>query len=247
MKIKEFVQDKKNFNKGTKKGGEILKESLKRYGAGRSILLDKNNNIIAGNKTHMTQLDIDPDTECIIVETDGSKMVAVKRTDLSIEDDKGRGLALMDNRAAEENINLDYVLIKEALDKETIKAAKIEEKIKSKTELLSDLAFNSIYYKPKEKPNIKLMDCVCLEKYKKKIDALNEFDLTEDQKDVLRWFAYRFIKIDFENVANYYAFNATEEERKAMERLRLVLVDGAEKGFIEDELIRISNIMNEMD
>jgi hypothetical protein len=55
------------------------------------------------------------------------------------------------------------------------------------------------------------------------------------------WFCYRFLKIDFESVANYYAFNASEEMKKAMERLRLVLVDGGVNGFIEDELLRIVN------
>ena len=62
--------------------------------------------------------------------------------------------------------------------------------------------------------------------------ALNEYDLTPEQREVLSVFAYRFIKIDFESVANYYAFNAGEEEKKAIERLRLVLTDmGGGKGI----------------
>ena len=60
------------------------------------------------------------------------------------------------------------------------------------------------------------------------------------------WFCYRFLKIDFESVANYYAFNASEEMKKAMERLRLVLVDGGVNGFIEDELLRIINTEMEL-
>jgi spore germination protein YaaH len=63
--------------------------------------------------------------------------------------------------------------------------------------------------------------------------------LTDDQKSLLKFFAYRFIKIDFENVANYYSFNASEEEQKAIERLRLVLTDNGVKGFIEDDLLKI--------
>ena len=43
-------------------------------------------------------------------------------------------------------------------------------------------------------------------------------------------------------MANYYAFNASEEEKKAIERLRLVLVDGALRGFVEDELLNIMNL-----
>ena len=110
------------------------------------------------------------------------------------------------------------------------------------TERLSELKFDTPYYEPKEIPNIKLSECVDLEKFKAKIKAIEDSPLTEEQKETLKLFAYRFIRIDFENVANYYAFNASEEEQKIMERLRLVLVDGGVDGFIEDELIRINNL-----
>jgi len=48
------------------------------------------------------------------------------------------------------------------------------------------------------------------------------------------------LKIDFENVANYYYYNASDEEKEIIERLRLVLIDNGENGFIEDELLRIT-------
>ena len=69
--------------------------------------------------------------------------------------------------------------------------------------------------------------------------------LTDEQKEVLKMFAFRFIKIDFENVANYYYFNAGNEEQKAIERLRLVLVDGGIEGFIEDDLLKIMETIGE--
>lgn len=112
----------------------------------------------------------------------------------------------------------------------------------TETNKLSDLKFDTPYYQPVKMPDIKLRDCVNLEKFEAKVKALDEFDLTEEQKAVLKLFAYRFIKIDFESVANYYAFNASEEEKKAIERLRLVLVDGALRGFVEDELLNIKNL-----
>ena len=46
-----LVQDDHNFNKGTEQGNRLLRESLEKYGAGRSMLIDKDNRIIAGNKT----------------------------------------------------------------------------------------------------------------------------------------------------------------------------------------------------
>ena len=110
------------------------------------------------------------------------------------------------------------------------------------TELLSGLEYKPMYYEPKENPHINLEDCVDLEKYNNKLKALDEYKLTKEQKEILKLFVYRFIKIDFENVANYYFFNATEEEQKAIERLRLVLTDDGLNGFIEDDLIRILNL-----
>ena len=50
-KIKELIQDDKNFNKGTEFGNSLIEKSFRKFGAGRSILIDKNNRIIAGNKS----------------------------------------------------------------------------------------------------------------------------------------------------------------------------------------------------
>jgi len=116
---------------------------------------------------------------------------------------------------------------------------------KTETEKLSELKFESIYYEPKIKPEITLSDCLDLTKYNAKIKAIEKMKLTDEQKEVLKMFAYRFIKIDFENVANYYYFNAGNEEQKAIERLRLVLVDGGIEGFIEDDLLKIMETIGE--
>jgi hypothetical protein len=107
------------------------------------------------------------------------------------------------------------------------------------TELLSGLDYKPMYYEPKEEPNINLEDCLDLTKYNEKIKALDEYNLTKEQKKILKMFAYRFIKIDFESVANYHSFNANEDEQKAIERLRLVLTDDGSNGFIEDDLLRL--------
>ena len=95
-KLKDLIQDDRNLNAGTERGQQLIEKSLREFGAGRSILLDKNNRIIAGNKTHknaeLAGLD-----DVIIVETDGTKLVAVKRTDVDLDTKKGRKMALADN------------------------------------------------------------------------------------------------------------------------------------------------------
>ena len=112
----------------------------------------------------------------------------------------------------------------------------------TQTELLSGIEYNGVYYEPDEVPHLELQDCINTDKFDAKVAALDEYDLTPEQKETLRLFAYRFIRIDFEAVANYYAFNATDEERKAIERLRLVLSDNGLNGFIEDKLLRVAKI-----
>ena len=51
VSIDQLIPDDKNFNKGTEFGSHLMDESLRKFGLGRSILIDKNNRIIAGNKT----------------------------------------------------------------------------------------------------------------------------------------------------------------------------------------------------
>lgn len=44
--IDELIQDSKNFNKGNEQGQQLMERSFRELGAGRSILLDRNGNII---------------------------------------------------------------------------------------------------------------------------------------------------------------------------------------------------------
>jgi len=103
MKANELKQDTKNFNKGTARGRNMVADSLREYGAGRSVLVDKNGNILAGNKT----LQAAGDMEVEIIPSDGTKIIAVQRTDLDINDPKARALALADNRASEVGLDWD--------------------------------------------------------------------------------------------------------------------------------------------
>lgn len=243
--------DEHNFNSHTDKGRELLKKSLRDNGFGRSIVVDKHNNIIAGNGIVEAARSVGK-KNMRVIDTTGEELVVVRRTDLDIDSEEGRRMALADNATSAVNLAWNYDELEKARDTWNVKPedwgvemgvddSSHDSGKQSMTQRLSDLEFNDIYYEPDERPNLKLLDCVNLEKYNAKIEALNEYDLSDQQKAVLHYFAYRFIKIDFESVANYYAFNATPEEQRAMERLRLVLVDGSIDGFINDELIKIAN------
>ena len=111
-KIKELKFDQKKFNKHTPEGMELIKKSLKQLGAGRSIVLDRNNNIIAGNGVVEAAGNIGMD-EVQIVESDGTKIIAVKRTDIDIDSKQGRELALADNSTAAADLQWDFDAIED--------------------------------------------------------------------------------------------------------------------------------------
>jgi len=111
IKISDLTPDDKNYNKGSEFGNSLIEKSLRKFGAGRSILLDKNNRIIAGNKTIENAGAIGLD-DIIVVETTGNQIVAVKRMDIDLDSKQGRELALADNASAKASINWDFETIK---------------------------------------------------------------------------------------------------------------------------------------
>ena len=114
-KLSDLIPDRANANKGTERGRYALEASLRQFGAGRSILLDKNGRIIAGNKTAEVAADVGLD-DVVIVQTDGKQIVAVQRTDLDIDSDAGRGLAYADNRVGELDLDFDVAQIVADID-----------------------------------------------------------------------------------------------------------------------------------
>lgn len=104
--LSELVQDDRNLNRGTEKGQQLISKSLREFGAGRSVLIDKNNRIIAGNKTHRNA-EAAGIKDVIIVETDGTQLVAVKRTDVDLDTKQGREMALADNATVKVDLAWD--------------------------------------------------------------------------------------------------------------------------------------------
>jgi hypothetical protein len=111
--LSDLQPDPKNANKGTVRGHKLVKESLHKYGAGRSILVDRNGQIIAGNKTAANAQAAGLDESVILVPSDGTKLVVVQRTDLEASDPVAKQLAVADNRAAEIGLEWDPAVLSE--------------------------------------------------------------------------------------------------------------------------------------
>jgi len=107
-KISDYTPDPHNANQGTERGLRALDDSIAQVGLGRSIVVDKNGYIIAGNKT--TDRSFDSGFEdAIEIETDGKQLVVVRRNDLDLMADDpnnpARKMAYLDNRVSELDLN----------------------------------------------------------------------------------------------------------------------------------------------
>lgn len=100
--LKELAFDDKNINKGSEFGMALLGKSITETGMGRSLLADKNGVLIAGNKTLEAAVAAGIDT-VTVVETDGTEIVVVKRTDLDINTPRGIKAKILDNTVSAHN------------------------------------------------------------------------------------------------------------------------------------------------
>jgi hypothetical protein len=93
---------------------ELLKKSVKTVGVIESITVSSDDKIISGNARHEKISEVlGPDTEPIIIETDGTKPVILRRTDIQSGTKEFTEAALLANTTAKKNINLDIELIQE--------------------------------------------------------------------------------------------------------------------------------------
>lgn len=113
--IKELKFDEHNFNRHNDEGMSLLEKSIKENGLGRSILLDKDNNIVGGNGVTEKAIELGK-TKVRIIETDGSELIAVKRTDLTLDSEQGRKMALADNSVAHANLEWNEEELQKAQD-----------------------------------------------------------------------------------------------------------------------------------
>lgn len=96
--LKDLKPDPQNARRHTGRNIGMIERSLHHHGAGRSILLDENNRIIAGHAV-VEAAQAAGFERVIPIESDGKDVIAVVRTGLTEE--QKQELALADNRATE--------------------------------------------------------------------------------------------------------------------------------------------------
>ena len=246
-KISDLIPDKKNLNIGKKKGQKLLNKSFKKYGAGRSILLDKNSQIIAGNKSWEAakQAGIE---NVVVVPSDGKTLIAVQRTDIDINTPEGRDLALADNAVAYFNLKWDKDQLNEFKESGLLSAKNewrlplhVWEAIKVNDEYVSKYAITteSVHYTPSRliPPAMSEMyDTGKVPELLANIElAFKNGDISEEEAVFLRAAAWRHVVFNFANIAEYYA-HASPRMQELMEESVLIIIDfndAIDRGLIE--------------
>lgn len=118
MKQMKIRFDDRNFNAHTKEGMELLERSVGKVGIIESVTVSNDDVILSGNARKKTFDNLMPDAEPIIIETDGTRPVILKRTDIESGSREFYEAALLANTTAQKNINLDEDRIREVLIEE---------------------------------------------------------------------------------------------------------------------------------
>lgn len=218
----EIKFDKRNYRIHNQKNKDLIKQSLEKYGAGRSILVDSEGEIIAGNGVYEQAKALNiPIRE---VQTDGSELVMVVRTDLKTEDQARKELAVMDNSTSDSSENDEDLLIKD-FGREKLEELGVEITIPDVE--IEDTTYTTKtdipQYEVKGEP-VGISDLYDNEKQKRLEEKIESSNLSEKEKEFLRYASYRHIVFNYHNIAEFYA-NASKECQELMEESALVIID----------------------
>ena len=237
--LNELKFDDKNFNKHTEYGMSLIEKSLRQNGAGRSILLDKDDRIIAGNGIVEAAGQVGFENVRVI-ETDGNEIIAVKRTDLSLDSKKGREMALADNATSAADLEWDRDLLLEEFDADEltgwgIEALPIDDIVDAASEnTVEEYSDDTNYDLGKlyrEKINKDIIQ---------KIDKASERgELRPEIEDILRTRANQCSVFNFDEIIKFYrSGDASESEKELLKRLYLVYItpkEALEGGVLDIE------------
>ena len=223
--------DRRNYRKHDDRNKKLIRKSLDELGAGRSVLIDAENELIAGNGVYEQAEALGIKTR--VIETDGSELVIVKRTDLHTDDEKRRKLALADN-ATSDSSSWDVDLLQTDWEPDELAEWGVDttlwEPEKSDDSAKGEVPTNTysekvdgLIYEPTGE-NVPVDKCYDMNKYKELVREIKESALPEDVENFLIHAAGRHIVFDYRNIAEYYS-NAPANIQDLMEKSALVIID----------------------
>ncbi|MEG2856807.1 SAM-dependent methyltransferase [Bacteroides sp.] len=117
MNAEDIKFDPRNYRLHGDANKRLINKSLDECGAGRSILVDRDNVIIAGNGVFEQAKQLGLNVR--VIESDGKELVVVKRTDIASTDEKRKLLAFADNQTSDKS-EFDLALIEEDFERDIL-------------------------------------------------------------------------------------------------------------------------------
>lgn len=212
--------DSRNYRKHNQKNKDLIRKSLEECGTGRSIVIDNEDEIIAGNGVYEQAQALNIPIK--IVETDGSELVVVKRTDLQTNDDKRRKLAVMDNSTSDTS-EFDLQLLSEDFENYMLEEMGIEVPEVEIEEEVYTTKVNIPQYEI-EGTDVTVNELYDDSKQKNLLEEIENSNLSDKEKEFLKCASYRHIVFDYRNIAEFYA-KASPECQRLMENSALIIID----------------------
>ena len=113
ISIEDFQPDLNNFNSHTSYGMHLLEKSVEKVGVIESITVSSDDVVISGNARQEVFAQKFEGVEPIVVESDGTRPVIIKRKDIKSGTKHFHEAALLANTVSKANVNLDEDIIKE--------------------------------------------------------------------------------------------------------------------------------------
>lgn len=209
-RIDELVPYDKNAKKHDKKQIAAVAESIKRYGFVQPVVVDKDGVIVIGHCRTLAAKKLGMETvPCVSVE------------DLSPEE--VNALRLVDNKTNESAWDLDLLA-------ESMKLADLDGfdldwgniLQKNDSNPYTDVVKIPQYEITGERPE--WVDIYDISKQTELIEEIKQSCVSEEEKRFLVQAAHRHCRINYKNVAEYYA-HASPEMQRLMEKQALVIID----------------------
>lgn len=220
--IAELKHDENNANQGTEFGNHLLRQSIEKLGVGRGVLAAKDGTIIGGN--HVTEMLGELGIEQVIfVPTDGKTLVVTQRTDIEPGSKEFHELALADNKVGEVNLNFNLDKVGELSEAFGIDMKSWGFELEEKEKLRESYSANvgEVLYEPREASHRPDELFTAETRFDAEIEAIQN----EGIRKMLKARAAFFATFNYAKIADYYAYQATAEEKPLFEKLALVLLD----------------------
>lgn len=224
----DLIQDEHNYRKHSDTNKARIRKSIDEAGLGRSVVIDADGVLVAGNGVQSV---IDKDTPVRVIETDGTELVVVKRTDLHTGDPRRKTLALADNATADD-VEWDF----ESIAEDWTEDEAVEWGVEWPKSAINNYSrkIEIPTYEPIEGV-VELSELTDKTKYEQLCSEIDAADLDGDIAEFLKMAATRHIVFDYARIGDYYA-NASPDVQDLMERSALVIIDFAkavENGFVK--------------